>query len=467
VDALTRRADLLDVDVPRTVWARGRRPWRGTMIRIGLAAGLLLVALLVGAIAVRAVLVVVGIIVVVFATPIADRRLEKLGEEIRRADRGRAARLLAQIERRPLVDLFATHAWTALQRGRLNLVLGNGRAAAKALAEAAHHAGDPGNVALLSAQAHAHTLAGDRKDARVVLTQLEEKKQLSARDQLDYGIVLLEESGRTGAARVHLEAAREGLGGHPRVLAALALAYARGDESGRALEMLRAAEANEDLAGDEIATELLRRARKAARPLLDAEEKRARRAKQAGDEPRTTSGAGTPAARGRGEAKKDKKDRRKERREKRKAERDAEKEKTTREQAEQEQAAREKAEREQAAREKVEREKAARDLADREKAAREQAVRERETAIAAAKPVQPVAPAKPVEPAKPVAPPKPAAPVFAPPPVPSVPKAPSVAAPAIAPPVVPAGDAAPGVAADGWDDLLGDVPVPPPKPDKP
>lgn len=451
MDALTRRADLLDVEVPRAVWARGRRPWRGAAVRVGVAAGLLLVALLLPITSVRIVLAVLGIAVLMFTTPVADRRLEKLESRIRAADRGQAARLLVAIDRMPLVDLFAPFAWVALQKGRLNLVLGNGRAAAKSFADAGKYAGDPSNLALASAQAHAHVLAGDRKDARAVLATLEEKQQLGPRDRLDYGLVLLEETGRTAAARVHLEAAREALGGHPRVLAALALAYVRGDEGPRALEMLRTAEAAEDVGDDEIAVELIRRAKKAARPLIEAEEKRARRAKHSGDAPSAEAGKSSAASAKSSTApmKKDKKDRRKERREKRKAEREAKPdpkaEATTKAVAavKAEMAAKAEA----AA-------KAQREAAERAKA--EASARlQREAAERAKKEAA----------AKSEAAKLPSPPVFAPPPLPETPAAPSVAAPPVlAPPVVPKIDSAPAVDADGWDDLLGDAPPPKPKP---
>src|SRR5690606_25764265 len=59
------------------------------------------------------------------------------------------------------VRLLAPYAWTALQEGRLQLVRGEGRAAAKALTEAVRLAGaaaDP-PAAMVSAQAHALLIA--------------------------------------------------------------------------------------------------------------------------------------------------------------------------------------------------------------------------------------------------------------------------------------------------------------------
>ncbi len=513
MDALTRRADLLDVDVPRAVWARGKRPWRGTLIRVGVAAGLLVMALVIPVLGARIALAGLGIAVLMFTTPFADRRLAQLETKVRGADRSQAARLLVGIERAPLVDLFATHAWVALQKGRLNLVLGNGRAAAKAFLDASKYADDPNNVALASAQVHAHVLAGDRKDARTILVTLEDKQQLAARDRLDYGLVLLDESGRTTAARAHLEAAREALGGHPRVLAALALAYARGDDGPKALEMLRVAEESEDVAEDELATELLRRARKAARPLLEAEEKRARRAKPSADA--ASSDAARPAAaksakkdkkatQARRAVEKEKKDRRKERREKRKADRSTTRAETPIDpqvQAEAEARAAEKRaaverheadERARAEREAAEkraeavrraeamkqaeaetREAERRAAEQREIEKREVAAREAERLAEAKKRADAEleaaardAAARTEAERKPA--PKPATPpVFAPPPipvVPDVPKAPTVSAPpVVSAPAVPKVDSAPAVDSDGWDDLLGDAPAPKPK----
>ncbi|MBK8235465.1 MAG: hypothetical protein IPK74_07930 [Deltaproteobacteria bacterium] len=310
---LKRRSDLLDVEVERAVWSRGGRPLGGMVLRLGVGATFLLLALLIPEPVTRIVFAIAGLIVLVFLGPIMDRRLGTIAEAIDRVDRGRANTWLGSLEKLRVVQMFAPHAWVALQKGRLHLVVGNGRAAAKSLSDCARISGATGHAALISGQAHGLLLAGDRKEARELLQELEKQQKLGARDHLDLGIALLEDVGRTAVAKQHLDLAREQLGGHPRVLAALALALARGDDTTAALELLDAAQAHDDLEDDELARELLKRARKALRPALDAAEKRARKAKQA------TEIAARPAAAApsRTEAKKDRKDRRKERREKR------------------------------------------------------------------------------------------------------------------------------------------------------
>ena len=310
---LKRRSDLLDVEVERAVWSRGGRPLGGMVLRLGVGATFLLLALLIPEPVTRIVFAIAGLIVLVFLGPIMDRRLGTIAEAIDRVDRGRANTWLGSLEKLRVVQMFAPHAWVALQKGRLHLVVGNGRAAAKSLSDCARISGATGHAALISGQAHGLLLAGDRKEARELLQELEKQQKLGARDHLDLAIALLEDVGRTAAAKQHLDLAREQLGGHPRVLAALALALARGDDTTAALELLDAAQAHDDLEDDELARELLKRARKALRPALDAAEKRARKAKQATEIAARPAAAAPP----RTEAKKDRKDRRKERREKR------------------------------------------------------------------------------------------------------------------------------------------------------
>ncbi|MBC8068224.1 MAG: hypothetical protein IAG13_07815, partial [Deltaproteobacteria bacterium] len=47
-------------------------------------------------------------------------------------------------------------------------------------------------------------LAGDRKEARPLLQQLEKRDQLSPRDRIDLGLALLEDAGRAPLARAQL-----------------------------------------------------------------------------------------------------------------------------------------------------------------------------------------------------------------------------------------------------------------------
>jgi hypothetical protein len=317
MQAMQRRADLLDVEVERAVWSKGSRPLVGRALRFGAASLFFMFALVIPDLTVRLVFVVLGVLALLFLQPLMDSRLEAIGREIGEADRRRASKLLAQLDFRRVVVFFASHGWVALQRGRLNLVLGNGRAAAKAFFDASRILGAPELPALMSAQAHALTIAGDRKEARPLLQALEKRELLSPRDRIDFGLALLEESGRAAQARAHLEAAREQLGGHPRVLAGLALACARTDDGTEGLALLETAEAADGLADDEIATELVKRAKKALRPVIEAAEKRQRKARAAAVPSSERAAAAEPASAK--SSKKDRKDRRKERREKRRA----------------------------------------------------------------------------------------------------------------------------------------------------
>ncbi|HWB73394.1 MAG TPA: hypothetical protein VG755_00535 [Nannocystaceae bacterium] len=317
MQAVQRRADLLDVEVERAVWSRGSRPWPGRALRFGFASLFLGLALAVPDLTTRLIFVATGVLALLFIQPLMDSRLEAIGRAIGEADRRRASRLLASLDTQRLVVLFASHGWVALQRGRLNLVLGNGRAAAKSFFDASRILGVPGLPALVSAQAHALMMAGDRKEARPLLQTLEKGELLSPRDRVDLGLALLEESGRASAARTQLEAAREQLGGHPRVLAGLALAYARTDDGNEGLALLEAAEKADGIADDEIATELVKRARKALRPVMEAAEKRQRKARAAAGPSAAERAAAEPGSAK--ASKKDRKDRRKERREKRRA----------------------------------------------------------------------------------------------------------------------------------------------------
>jgi hypothetical protein len=222
----------------------------------------------------------------VFLPPLTDARLPAIEAEVGRADRSAAAALLTQLDSRRWVALFAPHAWVAIQKARLHLRLGDGRAAAKCLSEAARMTGALEHPALVGSQAHALTLSGDRKDAKDLLASLEQRETLTPRDRLNLGIAYVEDPGKSKRAITHLERAREVLGDHPRLLAALALAYARGDAIEQARTLLDLAEASEGVDADGLAPELIKRAKKVLRPAL-AEEKKQRKGgkRKAGSEP--------------------------------------------------------------------------------------------------------------------------------------------------------------------------------------
>jgi tetratricopeptide (TPR) repeat protein len=92
---------------------------------------------------------------------------------------------------------------------------------------------------LISAQAHALVLAGERTEAYNLLQRLAKENLLGSRDQLDLGIVLLIESQKKNKqALAYIEAARKTIGDHPRVLAALALALQKTERIDEASELL-------------------------------------------------------------------------------------------------------------------------------------------------------------------------------------------------------------------------------------
>jgi len=217
--------------------------------------------------AVAGALVVLGVLGFLLVPVITDRLLERREPSIRAATKETAQARLDQLDKAVLVTAFAPDAWVTLQRGRLLLALGDGRAAAQAFADTARVLRDPTMPVLRSAQARALMLAGDRPAAREHLVALEQAGALSPRDQLDLGVVMLGEAARAEQAREHLQAAYEGLDGHPQAAAALAVALGRVDQTERALELLQRAEA-EASESDALAQESIKRARKALRPVL-------------------------------------------------------------------------------------------------------------------------------------------------------------------------------------------------------
>jgi hypothetical protein len=270
------RADLLEVEVPKSVWSRSGRPLMGRLSRVMFGSTLLLVGLAMPWPAVAYTLVVLGVLGFLLVPVITDLLIARREPSIRAATKDTAQRRLDELDKSVLVSAFAPDAWVTLQRGRLLLAKGDGRAAAQAFADTARVLRNPDLPALRSAQARALLLAGDRVAAREHLLVLEEARALSPRDRLDLGVVLLGETARADQAREHLEAAYEGLHGHPQATAALAVALARADENERGLELLTTAEA-EAAEDDELAQDLIKRARKALRPAKAAAKKKQRR----------------------------------------------------------------------------------------------------------------------------------------------------------------------------------------------
>lgn len=271
-----RRADLLDVELPKAAWSRSGRPTLGRITRTLFASTLVLLGLAVAVPAISVGLLVAGVAGFFLIPVITDLLLQRGEPAIVGATAASAKRQLEGLEERVLVKAFAPDAWVTLQRGRLLLAKGDGREAAQAFADTARIIGDPTRASLVSAQARALMLAGDRAGARTHLAALAERNELSPRDHLDLGTIMLGEAANADEAREHLQAAHEGLAGHPQASAALAVALTRAGDIDRAREMLEAAEAGAD-DDDTLAADAIKKARKALRSVKDGGSKKKRR----------------------------------------------------------------------------------------------------------------------------------------------------------------------------------------------
>lgn len=271
------RADLLDVHVPKSVWSRSGRPLQGRISRTLFGTMMLLLGMTLPWPAVGWGLVVVGVLgffLIPFATDFLIERREPGILAVSSPET--ATREIEALDKSVLVSAFAPDAWVTLQRGRLHIALGDGRAAAQDFAATARVLQQPQMPELLGAQARALMLADDRAGARTHLIALDEAGTLGDRDRLWLGVVMLDEAAKAETAREHLEAAFEGLDGHPQAASALAIALARTKETEsveRALELLERAEKDADDA-DVLAQGLIKRARKALRPARDAAKKK-------------------------------------------------------------------------------------------------------------------------------------------------------------------------------------------------
>ncbi|HEY0134272.1 MAG TPA: hypothetical protein VGB85_09335, partial [Nannocystis sp.] len=230
---------------------------------------------------VRAGLVIAGAGLFLSLPAIVLGRLERLGREVQAADPKTAAELLQSLPSRPVVRYFAPFAWRTLQDGILQLKVGDGRAAAANFAETARLVHQPEAVMLISAQAHALVLAGERTEAYTLLQRLAKENLLGSRDQLDLGIVLLIESQKKNKqALAYIEAARKTIGDHPRVLAALALALQKTERIDEASELLEQVQISlQGGEADPIVEDLVKRARKGLQDFIEAQLRRERRSR--------------------------------------------------------------------------------------------------------------------------------------------------------------------------------------------
>jgi tetratricopeptide (TPR) repeat protein len=271
--------------IPDALWRESGRPATSWLVRswialLLIAAGWVL-ASFVAPVGVYGWAVAALGVVAFFAIPaLVDAIvLQRFAARVEAVERTRAHKLLDELRGNTTIKMLAPHGWMRIQEAKLHLAVDEHRAAAKAFAEAervSKHAGD--KAELISAQAHALALAGDRREARELLGKLAKLERLSDLDHFNFGIVLLSEPGHGREAVGHLEQASESFGEHPRLLAAMVLARQRCEQIDKATALLEQAEAAVEASGDLLAQDLLKRAKKALRPLLKTKVKRERKA---------------------------------------------------------------------------------------------------------------------------------------------------------------------------------------------
>ena len=308
MSALARGNDAALVELPKDVWSKGARPMQGRLLRWTLAGVIISFGFVFANLPIRLGGVALGFAVFFGLFPIVDGRLEALAHELGKASKAEASKLISGLEQRWIVSRFAPHVWVSAQKGRLNLIKGDARAAAAVFGEAARQSGDPNQPHLVGARAHALALGGDPKGARQLLVGMEQRKQLRQLDEFNLGIAYVEEPGKTARAVELLESARKALGPSPRTDCALALAFARDGNARDAASLLDALEESA-FEEDDVAKDLHKRARRSLRQ-SEAKAKGGKAKVAAVEEP--TGEKSPKTSRG-------KRDRRKERREKRKA----------------------------------------------------------------------------------------------------------------------------------------------------
>jgi hypothetical protein len=265
-----------DTEFPPVVWRRSGRPLRTQFLR-----AYFVLATAGGALAFLAAptsWIVAGVAVGLgLGLPwIVELYLTRWEGRVRAANKQQANAVLKQLRANVWIRNLAPRGWIALQEGILQMHRHDGRAAAKCFEQARRLAGRAPATSLISAEAHALVLAGDRKPARELLQTLGDHDALGDRDRLDLGLLLLQESGSNREALEQLERAHAGLGEHPRVLAGLALARGKvGAEDAAYTHFLAAEQALAD-ADDPVAADVLKRARKLLRTRLKREQKQAR-----------------------------------------------------------------------------------------------------------------------------------------------------------------------------------------------
>lgn len=279
--AAAKHIELPAVVVPPHLWMRSARPTPGKILQAVLPGILIMAGVLASRTALQFSLILGGVGLYLLLPALILGRLEKIGREVLAADRKTAEELLRTLRVRPIVNFFAPHAWLTLQEGILSLKVGDGRFAAKNFAETAVLVRQPDAVMLISAQAHALVLAGERTDARELLQRLARENLISPRDQLDLGIVLLLDTKKNRQAQTYIENARKTIGDHPRVLAALALALQKAERIDEASEMLEQVQVmvTKETEVDPIVEDLTKRLSKALQSYFEAQLRKERRSR--------------------------------------------------------------------------------------------------------------------------------------------------------------------------------------------
>jgi tetratricopeptide (TPR) repeat protein len=205
------------------------------------------------------------------------RPLHRLDGEVRETSSAAGARtLLASLRERKSVEWFAPANFTPLMEGRLQLRIGDFRAAAAAYARAGQASVAPEAArSMHAAQAHALVMAGDHKEALAQLSELGDLKDFDPQVRLDLAIAKLSIPGSTKGVVDELEALEGGLAAHPRALAAKSVALHREGDTDGAIACFERLAAQETRA-DPVLHALVKRARKSLRGELKAREKAAR-----------------------------------------------------------------------------------------------------------------------------------------------------------------------------------------------
>jgi tetratricopeptide (TPR) repeat protein len=266
--------------LPDTLLLRSQRPFWGAAARVWVAFALVAAALIFATGGLFWALMGLAVVAFFLFPALVFGLLRPIEKEVLAATPKTAPALLDALRNRRRVRLFAPFAWTAAQEGRLHLIRGDGRAAARLFAEAVRLGGlanDP-PPSLVSAQAQALLVAEAPEQARELLQLLARRGALGPWERLHLGIaLLLGGKVRVEEAREHVDAAQQALGGYARVLAARAWLVQRAGEGEAAIEALQAAETALHGAPDKLGQGLVERARRLLRPALKAQEKRARK----------------------------------------------------------------------------------------------------------------------------------------------------------------------------------------------